>query len=130
VRSSAGERENEAFSDGERALLAQSSETRLDAAALTPVQVVGSKLSASIGNDVLGSVACSSESRIQETEHLLRARLLRKDFDAGQLSGEVIEHDGDVPGKGGAGPSTLDAGKSANRPAEGQRKTHVSLMEY
>src|SRR5690606_32472852 len=93
------EGENESLCDGNGALATQGAKAGLGAMLRTPIDVVGTKLHASVGDDVLGCPTGARHSGVEETEHLRGARFLRKDINGNQSSRKVIDDNGDVPGE-------------------------------
>src|SRR5690606_30370774 len=93
------QREKEAFDDSNAALLADGAEARSDAQPRAPLDVVGSELRASVRDDVLWRRARTSDGGVEQACEVARTGFFEENLKAEELSGKLVEHDGDVPGE-------------------------------
>jgi hypothetical protein len=94
------QRLDHALEDGDRAVLTDRAEARLDGVCRTPIAVVTAELRAAIADDVPRRSACGGNSPIEQRDDVGRGCLLVEHGGGDHCAGEVIEHNSDVPGEG------------------------------
>ena len=108
----------ETLDDGNRAMLSDSAEARLDSASGAPSAVLALKLTALIRNDVVRGALGAPNALVEQGAESGAAGIMAKDFGADDGPGEVIQNDADMPAEGPA------SGQSKRQP--GQPKTEAS----